>query len=100
MRHLRLTQEQCDAPFKIFYSVEPAIRGKRIVLRHDQKALAEAAMTDHYDSRRVQKLAAAQAQIQSQLIVLRNRAFNRAYRVLVPCQQAEAAQRQQRCDRD
>lgn len=36
MRHLRLTQEQRDAPFKIFYSEEPAIRGKRIVLRHDQ----------------------------------------------------------------
>ena len=100
MRHLRLTQEQRDAIFRVFYSEEPTIREKRIVLRHDQKELAEAAMTDHYDSRRVQQLAAAQAQTQSQLIVLCNRAFNRAYQVLTPRQQAEAARRQQRCDRD
>ena len=62
MRHLRLTEEQRDAIFKIFYSEEPAIREKRIVLRPDRKALAAAAMPDHYDPRRVQELAVAQAQ--------------------------------------
>ena len=96
MHHLKLTQEQHDAIFKIFYSEEPAIREKRIVLRHDRKALVAAAMTDHYDPRGVQQLAAAQAQTQSQLIVLRNRAFNRTYRVLTPRQQAEVARWQRR----
>ena len=62
MRHLRLTEEQRDAIFKIFCSEEPAIREKRIVLRPDRKALAAAAMPDHYDPRRVQELAVAQAQ--------------------------------------
>ncbi|MHB8346074.1 MAG: Spy/CpxP family protein refolding chaperone [Acidiferrobacterales bacterium] len=89
MPHLKLTQEQRDEMFKIFYAEAPAVREKRIALRHDQKALAAAAMTDHYDPHRVQELASAEARTQSELIMLRNRALNRAYRVLTPSQQAE-----------
>ncbi len=91
MRRLKLTQEQRDKIFKIFYSEEPAIREMRIDLRQDRQALAAAAMTDHYEPRRIQELAGAQAKTQSELIVSRNRALNRAYQVLTPQQQAEVA---------
>ncbi len=99
MHRLKLTQEQRDEMFKIFYAEAPAMREKRIALRHDRNALAAAAMTDHYDSSRVQELAKAQARTQSELTMLRIHALNRAYHVLTPSQQAEVARwRQARGD--
>ncbi len=91
LRGLDLSRVQRDRIFQIFYAIEPAMRQKRLALRHDRRQLATAAMSDPYDARLVQVLAKALAKTQEDLTVIRSQAINRAYRVLTPQQRAELA---------
>ncbi|MDA8363025.1 MAG: Spy/CpxP family protein refolding chaperone [Gammaproteobacteria bacterium] len=98
MRRLDLSRAQRDQIFKIFYAAEPVIREKRIALQHDRRELAAATMTAHYDTRLVHVLAGAIGKTQSELMVIRSQAFNRAYQVLTPEQQTRLLRWRQRQD--
>jgi Spy/CpxP family protein refolding chaperone len=70
MRELSLTEEQRDKVFDIAYAQMPAAREKIKELRAGRTLLTEAAMSANYDPQQVRKLADAQAQAISDLVVM------------------------------
>ena len=98
MRRLDLTEEQRDQIFEIKYAQRPVMREKMKELRKGRQALQEAAMAETYDSEAVRELANRQAQIQAELIVMRNATFNNVYALLTPEQRKEIAEMKQKRD--
>lgn len=81
---LNLSTEQQAQVQQIVEKQKPVFAEKRQAIHDSYKALASASSSDQYDEKNVQQLAAAQAKIQADLIVLRSNTWHQVYEVLTP----------------
>lgn len=89
---LNLSSEQQAQVKQIVEKQKPVFNEKRQAIRDSYKALASASSSDQYDEKNVQQLAAAQAKIQADLIVLRSNTWHEVYQVLTPEQKQKLSE--------
>lgn len=92
MKKLDLTEAQRDQVFAIMHGKRPMVREKMKALRAGRRALKDLAMTENYEPEQVRELAEAQAELQTELMVMRTTTFNAVYGLLTPKQREKLAE--------
>lgn len=87
--YLDLSREQREQIAAIMQEQRAATAAKRDALSEARTALHDAARADNYDATKIEALAAQQAGLQKELIVMRMEGMHRVNQVLTPEQRAE-----------
>jgi protein CpxP len=95
-KQLDLTEAQRDQLFEIRHNQRPALREKMKELRQSRQALRALATADTYDADRVREAAAQQAQVRTDLTVMRTETMHKMFQVLTPEQKQKLAELRQR----